>query len=187
MRRVGFPQHLPPNERTGQCDQVEQFDVRHATPDRMASITAYGISGQLTSNQANIIVADDVETSENARTPDSRDSMRHRVTEFENVMLPGGEIIFLGTSHNEDSIYDHLRSWATRSGPTPPASSRPRRLIRLSGWSPSTPGWSAPASASPATACASRPRSPSSGRPTRPIRCSSTRRAARTTTRPPGP
>lgn len=133
---VWFLQHLKP--RAGQIDNALAFDVGPATPNRQPSLTAMGIGGQLPGNRAHSIYADDVETGTNSETQTQRDKLREIVTEFKNIlygMLPGEkqedslidpvEIVFVGTYHNEDSLYLFLpsrgyvfRTWCL-SGPQP--------------------------------------------------------------------
>ena len=118
---VPFLQHLAPDRRSGQRDSATKFDVGPAENDRTPSFTAASIGGQLTGMRSHVIIADDCETSENTLTRDMRDRLREQVKEFENILIPGGDIIVLGTPHHQESLYEKLaesgytfQSWPSR-------------------------------------------------------------------------
>ena len=124
---VPFLQHLEPrvgNRSIGQesqRDSATMFDVGPASFDRTPSFAAYGIGGQITGSRSTLIVSDDVETPENTLTQDMRVRLRDSVTEYENMIIPGGDIVYLGTDHHEESLYITLgeagyefRAWPER-------------------------------------------------------------------------
>jgi hypothetical protein len=84
------------------------FDVGPATADQSPSVKSVGITGQLTGSRANLIIADDVETPGNSQTEDQRQKLRELVKEFDAVLKPGGEILYLGTPQCEASLYNEL-------------------------------------------------------------------------------
>jgi len=84
------------------------FDVGPALPDQTPSIWAAGITSQIVGYRADIIVGDDVETNTNSMTPDMREKLAEAVKEFDSIIKPGGQIIFLGTPQTEGSIYNRL-------------------------------------------------------------------------------
>ena len=84
------------------------FDVYGAKPDQSPSVRSSGIFGQITGSRADLIVADDVETPQSCETQLIRDKLRESIKEFDSVIKPGGEIVFLGTPHTQDSIYAKL-------------------------------------------------------------------------------
>lgn len=106
--QVPFLQHLVPDRRAGQRDSATKFDVGPADNDRTPSFTAASITGQITGTRANVIISDDAETSENTLTLEMRDRLREQVKEFENILIPGGDIIVLGTPHHQESLYTKL-------------------------------------------------------------------------------
>jgi hypothetical protein len=75
------------------------FDVYGAKPDQSPSVRSSGIFGQITGSRADLIVADDVETPQSCETQLIRDKLRESIKEFDSVIKPGGEIVFLGTPH----------------------------------------------------------------------------------------
>lgn len=103
-----FLQHLVPDRKGGHRDSALMFDVNGTEPDRTPSFCAYGITGQITGSRSTCIVADDVETSENTLTLDMRKRLKDQVAEFENILIPGGDVVYLGTPHHEETLYEHL-------------------------------------------------------------------------------
>lgn len=103
-----FLQHLTPEREQGHRDSALMFDVNGTEADRTPSFAAYGITGQITGIRSTCIIGDDVETSENTLTLDLRRRIRDQVAEFENIIVPGGDIVYLGTPHHEETLYDYL-------------------------------------------------------------------------------
>lgn len=110
-------QELKPNTRDNDRDAVTAFDVNGCDIAVAPSVKVCGIFGQITGSRATIIIADDIETSENSRTQEMRDKIDNAVTEFDNVIVPeSNEIIYLGTPHSQESLYTKLlaRGYACR-------------------------------------------------------------------------
>lgn len=99
-------QHLRP--RKGQRDSVIAFDVGPSDPHQAPSVRSVGITGQMTGGRATIIIADDVETPSNSLTQLMRERLGESVKEFDAILSPGGEIIYLGTDQTEMSLYKQL-------------------------------------------------------------------------------
>jgi len=133
IRKVAWLRFLEPDRKgKHQRDSRLWFDVGPSREDRTPSVRASGIGGQLTGGRATIIVGDDVETPQNTLTIEMREWLREQVKEFENMLNPGGDIIYLGTPHHEDSLYPKLekdgyifRDWPARY---PTDDLRPRSL-----------------------------------------------------------
>lgn len=122
IRGVDFLQHMMPEDyEDGDLRKSSlKFDVAGAKPDRTAAFTAAGISGQITGTRASVIIPDDIETPENTMTVAMRKKLAERVGEFENIILPGGRIMYLGTRHCNESLYELLveeRQYAARAWP----------------------------------------------------------------------
>lgn len=100
--------HLRPKD--GQRDSVLAFDVGPADADQSPSLKAVGITGQLTGSRATKIVADDIEVPKNSATEQMREKLAELIKEFDAVIKPGGEIIYLGTPQTYHSIYRQLGS-----------------------------------------------------------------------------
>lgn len=102
--------HLQPDPSKGQRESVIAFDVGPAIVDQSPSVKSVGINGQLTGSRADIIVADDVEVTNNSMTQTMRDKLSSLVKEFDAVLkpLPRARIIYLGTPQTEMSLYNEL-------------------------------------------------------------------------------
>lgn len=91
-----------------QRQSAKAFDVGPALPDQSPSFHALGIGGQIVGFRGDCIIPDDVETQTNSLTPVMRDKIKEAVKEFDSVLKPGGVIKYLGTPHDEDSLYNEL-------------------------------------------------------------------------------
>ena len=96
-------------DRDEQRSASNRFDVRPSIPDQSPSVKSVGIFGQLTGSRADLILADDVEVPNTAWTIGMREKLLSSVGEFNAILKPGGEIMFLGTPQTEESIYNKLR------------------------------------------------------------------------------
>ena len=108
IREMSLLQCLDP-DRDEQRSASNRFDVRPAIPDQSPSVKSVGIFGQLTGSRADLILADDVEVPNTAWTVGMREKLLVSVGEFNAILKPGGEIMFLGTPQTEESIYNKLR------------------------------------------------------------------------------
>ena len=108
IREMKLLQCLAP-DRDEQRSAANRFDVRPSIPDQSPSVKSVGIFGQLTGSRADLILADDVEVPNTAWTIGMREKLLHSVGEFNAILKPGGEIMFLGTPQTEESIYNKLR------------------------------------------------------------------------------
>ena len=109
LTEVDELKHLVPNTKNDDRDAITSFDVAGCTPSVAPSVKVLGVSGQLTGCRATIIIPDDIETSENCRSQEMRERINNAVTEFDNIVTTGGEIVYLGTPHAEDSLYKKLK------------------------------------------------------------------------------
>ena len=91
-----------------QRDTQNLFDVGLAVPDISPSVKSVGITGQITGSRADLLIADDVEVVNNSGTQIQRDKLGEAVKEFDAVIKPGGQILYLGTPQNEMSLYNEL-------------------------------------------------------------------------------
>ena len=94
---------------TGLRDTQNLFDVKGAIPDISPSIKSVGITGQITGTRADVLISDDVETPNNSATPTQRDKLSEAVKEYDAILKPNGQIIYLGTPQNEASLYNALQ------------------------------------------------------------------------------
>ena len=86
-------------------------DVAPALASHQPSVKSLGITSQITGSRADLVVADDVETSGNTQTQLMRDKLSESIKEFEAVIKPKStsKILFLGTPQNEFSILNKLQ------------------------------------------------------------------------------
>jgi hypothetical protein len=117
---VPFLQYLRPH--AGRRDSVIAFDVGPSEPHQSPSVKSAGITGQITGSRATLIVADDIETPVNSATNLLRERLGEAVKEFDAILLPGGEVVYLGTPQTEMSLYKQLpnrgydvRIWPART------------------------------------------------------------------------
>lgn len=101
-----FLSPLIPNK--GQRDTQNLFDVGLAVPDISPSVKSVGITGQITGSRADLLISDDVEVPNNSGTQIQRDKLAEAVREFDAILKPNGQIIYLGTPQNEMSLYNEL-------------------------------------------------------------------------------
>jgi len=109
--------HLKPSE--SQRNSKIAFDVGPAPAAHAPSVVSKGITSQITGSRADLIVADDIESLNNSATQTMRDKLTEACKEFDAVLKPGGDIVFLGTPQTESSIYSHMpeRGFKTRIWP----------------------------------------------------------------------
>lgn len=108
IHELPFLQHLIPKE--GQRSSKIAFDVGPARADQSPSVKSVGITGQLTGSRADIIIADDIEVTNNSATQGMRDKLKELTKEFSAILKPlaSSKIIYLGTPQTEQSIYNAL-------------------------------------------------------------------------------
>ena len=101
--------HLYPKD--NQRQSKISFDVATAIASHQPSVKSLGITSQLTGSRADLIIADDIETSSNSQTQLMRDRLGEAIKEFEAILKPEAtsRIIFLGTPQTEQSIYNKLQ------------------------------------------------------------------------------
>ena len=109
MSEMDILKHLYP--KGDQRQSKISFDVATASASQQPSVKSLGITSQLTGSRADVIIADDVETSGNTQTQFMRDKLSESIKEFEAILKPldDSRIIFLGTPQVENSIYNKLQ------------------------------------------------------------------------------
>ena len=117
INEIPICQHLKPRE--DQRNSKIAFDVGPAPASQAPSVVSKGITSQITGSRADLIIADDVESLNNSATFLMREKLQGSIAEFEAVLKPKGEILFLGTPQTEQSIYHglHEKGYDTRIWP----------------------------------------------------------------------
>lgn len=120
IENVWFLRHLrPDSENKSHRDNREAFDIGPVTKTKNPSVSAAGIDGHITGTRAHLLIADDVETPENTKTINAREWLREQIKEFRQIASFGlREIVFFGTPHHRESLYDHLLSKDIRDDET---------------------------------------------------------------------
>ena len=133
INEIPILKHLIPRDE--QRNSKESFDVGPAPASHAPSVKSVGITGHITGSRADLIIADDIETSANSQTELMRIKLAESVKEFDAVIKPDGKIIFLGTPQTENSLYEklQLRGYQCRIWPVrqPTEEQRQRYGIRL--------------------------------------------------------
>lgn len=70
---------------------------------------ARGITGQITGLHADRVVLDDIEISGKNETPVGKETLLKKLAELESIRNKNSRVIFLGTPHYQDSIYNTLK------------------------------------------------------------------------------
>lgn len=111
---------LRPDRNRGDRVSVEAFDVYGELKgvDKSPSVACIGITGNLPGKRADLLIADDVESPKNARTPGQREILLALTREFSSICQTG-RIVYLGTPQTDSSIYNTLpaRGFAIRIWP----------------------------------------------------------------------
>ena len=108
IKEMPILEELIPRE--GQRDSKISFDVGPTKAAHAPSVKSIGITGQLSGSRADLIIADDIEIPSNSQTQMMREKLGESIKEFDAVLSPGGQVIFLGTPQCEQTIYDVLPS-----------------------------------------------------------------------------
>lgn len=99
------------------------WDVNGCSPSHSPSCKTFSITGTITGSRADYVIADDIETPENCNTAMQREKLRHKVAEFVHIQKADegkgnkSMTIYLGTPHNEDSLYNNLAGFNKRIWP----------------------------------------------------------------------
>ena len=101
--------YLKPSRQDGDRDSSERFDVHFALKgiDQSPSVACVGVTANLPGRRADLLIADDVESTKNAMTATQRDQLIRLTREF-SAIVTHGEILYLGTPQTKDSIYNTL-------------------------------------------------------------------------------
>lgn len=96
----------------------DRFTVRRSGGFRDPSVLARGLSANMTGCRADVIICDDVEVPRTCDTSAKRESLRQKLSELDYILTPSGFILYIGTPHTADTIYQtdsagFLRDWKT--------------------------------------------------------------------------
>lgn len=102
---------LRPDTQAGDRASVKAFDVHNALKgaEKSPSVACVGITSNLQGKRADVLIADDIESSKNSQTAIQRERLAHLTRDFMSICSTG-DIIYLGTPQNNDSVYNSLPS-----------------------------------------------------------------------------
>jgi len=102
---------LRPDRGAGDRASVKAFDIHHELkgPEKSPSIACVGITSNLQGKRADLLIADDIESSKNSMTEVQRSRLVHLTRDFISICSLG-DIIYLGTPQSIDSVYNGLHS-----------------------------------------------------------------------------
>jgi hypothetical protein len=94
------------DKNAGDRSSTEAYDIHHSLKgvDKSPSIACVGITGNVQGKRADLLIADDIESSKNSLTATQRESLLHLTRDFTSI-CSSGDIIYLGTPQSAESIY----------------------------------------------------------------------------------
>lgn len=100
---------MRPDKTAGDKVSVEAFDIHNELKgtQKSPSIACTGITGNMQGKRANLLIADDIESSKNSRTAQMRELLLHLMRDFASIVQTG-RIIYLGTPQTDASVYNTL-------------------------------------------------------------------------------
>lgn len=122
FRGLDFLEFMLPDMYAGDKSSIKGFEVHYSLrgSDKSPSVACYSIEAGMQGARADLILADDVESLSNSRTAAGRALLEDLTKEFESINQ-FGDIIYLGTPQNVNSIYNNLpargysvRIWTAR-------------------------------------------------------------------------
>ena len=72
---------------------------------------ARGLAANMTGCRADVILCDDVEVPKTCNNSLKRQDLRNKLSELDYILTPGGMILYIGTPHAEDTIYQTKTGW----------------------------------------------------------------------------
>jgi len=84
---------------------VHKITIKRPIGIREPSVICQGISGNITGLRSDLIICDDVEVPNTCNTQQKRNNLRERLRELDFILSPNGTMIYIGTPHTKDTIY----------------------------------------------------------------------------------
>jgi len=102
---------MRPDKLAGDRTATDAFDIHHSLKglDKSPSVACIGIDSNLQGKRADLLIADDIESTKNSATPPQRAKLLHLTKDFTSINSMG-RILWLGTPQTMDSIYNSLMS-----------------------------------------------------------------------------
>lgn len=102
-------EYMAPSANDGDRTGVKSFDIHRMLKglNKSPSISIVSSRTALPGRRASVVLADDVESDENALTAATREKLLNKCRELSRICTHG-DVIFLGTPQTKDSIYNSL-------------------------------------------------------------------------------
>ncbi len=84
---------------------AHKMTIKRPIGIREPSVICQGITGNITGMRADLIICDDVEVPNTCNTLQKRNNLRERLRELDFILSPHGSMIYIGTPHTKDTIY----------------------------------------------------------------------------------
>ncbi len=84
---------------------THKITIKRPIGIREPSVICQGISGNITGMRSDLIICDDVEVPNTCNTIQKRNNLRERLRELDFILSPNGSMIYIGTPHTKDTIY----------------------------------------------------------------------------------
>jgi len=106
---------LRPDRAAGDRSGVDAFDVHHSLkgPEKSPSVACIGITANMQGRRADLLIADDIESTKNSQTATQRIRLHHLTLDFSSI-CSNGDIVWLGTPQSVDSLYNSLPGRGTQ-------------------------------------------------------------------------
>lgn len=100
---------MRPDRQHGDRASVKAFDIHWQLkgPEKSPSVACIGITANMQGRRADLLLADDIESSKNGMTELQRAVLEHLTKDFTSICQTG-RIIYLGTPQTSESIYNNL-------------------------------------------------------------------------------
>lgn len=102
---------LRPDRTQGDRASISAYDIHYSLkgPEKSPSVACIGITSTMQGKRADILIADDIESAKNTQSAVQRERIIHLSKDFTSICAKG-DIIYLGTPQNTDSLYSGLPS-----------------------------------------------------------------------------
>lgn len=84
---------------------THKITIKRPIGIREPSVICQGISGNITGMRSDLIICDDVEVPNTCNTAQKRNNLRERLRELDFILSPHGTMIYIGTPHTRNTIY----------------------------------------------------------------------------------
>lgn len=84
---------------------THKITIKRPIGIREPSVICQGVSGNITGMRSDLILCDDVEVPNTCNTQQKRLALRERLRELDFILSPHGSMIYIGTPHTKDTIY----------------------------------------------------------------------------------